>query len=707
MKRIEQHAQQCFHTYRWAFPIVFWLLFCAGIGAGRPAWALDDGSADVANASSSGTVDQSGGAAEGPVRLARFSYVSGDVTWRGDAQADWSAATLNLPLRQGAQIWVPDASRAEVQFDDGSHLRLDSGTLITLQTLYSDADGEFTELTLNEGLTALRLREDHSTYQINTPLVSIKATGPAMMRIGASDGAQIGVQDGSATVEGPQGKTTLRAGVYLDLADNQAPYDVRGLPRPDSWDDWNTERDRELDAAAQRPAHRYLPPDIALVADGLDDYGTWHSDPTYGEVWCPRPTSADWRPYKDGQWTWVAPFGWTWVSDEPWGWAPYHYGTWIHEPYGWAWAPGPAVQYWSPAGVEFYQSDGNVAWCPLAPDEIRYPDTLAIDYHQGDWSLSFSIGQAAVYYPTPDDNCEARAWSSEYVNSAPDVVNIESTTIVDPVIVNHNTPLPNIGRIPLNARVGGATMADAQAFGGHGAYRPVPNAAASIFVRGRPIAAPAPGRIPIAGPAIVRPATPAWTAQRQIPVPPTILNRPVYRVPVQPAIARTSTPMVAPVTTGRTPIARTMTPNSNGDGTVMGHGSPTPRVVAPRVIQPTADPVRHDNPAPAPVRVVEPARPNDPTTAPVRTVAPVRHNDPPAQPVRVVEPVRRDSPPAPPVRVVEPVRTYTPPPPPPAPPVRTYAPPPPPPPPPAPTRTESGGSSQGGHTDDKKKGGKP
>ena len=93
----------------------------------------------------------------GPVRMARFSYLSGNVTWRNGSASDWSAAVRNLPLRQGVQIWTSDNSRAEVQFDDGSRVRLDQNTLITLQTLYSDPQGEFTEITLNDGEVALRL----------------------------------------------------------------------------------------------------------------------------------------------------------------------------------------------------------------------------------------------------------------------------------------------------------------------------------------------------------------------------------------------------------------------------------------------------------------------------------------------------------------------------------------------------------------------
>src|SRR5262249_42479354 len=96
----------------------------------------------------------------GPVRLARFSVVIGQVSWRPEIQDEWSSAEINLPIRQGTQVWVPEGSRAEIQFDDGSNLRLGSRALITLQTMYSDADGEFTQISLKDGAASLRLQHD-------------------------------------------------------------------------------------------------------------------------------------------------------------------------------------------------------------------------------------------------------------------------------------------------------------------------------------------------------------------------------------------------------------------------------------------------------------------------------------------------------------------------------------------------------------------
>jgi hypothetical protein len=560
--------------------------------------------------------------------MARFSYLSGNCTWRDGSQGSWSSATVNLPVRQGAQIWVADGGRAEIQFDDGSRMRLGGNTFITLQTLYSDSQGEFTEINLNNGQTTLRLKHQYSLYQINTPYASLKCVGPARVRTAADPGTQFAVLKGQATVEGNGGKVTLNSGNFLDLPDANAPYTIQSLPPPSAWDSWNGARDRQLDVAAGDVAHR-LPPNIAVVGDDLDAYGSWHTDPTYGEVWAPRVTASDWRPYGYGHWTWVEPFGWTWVSDESWGWAPYHYGTWISRPYGWAWVPGPVHQYWSPAVVSFSQRGDDVAWVPLAPAEVHYPPTLSVGFSSGNWSAFFSIGGAAVYYPTVSNVYVSRAWPTNYVNRVTyvnNVTNINNTTIVRNITVNRNTYVGG-GFVPINARAFGATRADIRSFGGRAVYRPVTRRDLTVFTHGRAIGAPANGLRPVAGPQRA-PVTPLALTPTRVYHPPTqvpqrVVSRAVYRAPLPAAVPHTralpgqrfamAAPRSAarPVATARPPASRT-TP-----------GRPAPPSAAQR--QP-APPMRSVPPA------VAAARRSTPSFRPLMSAARPQPSAPAARP---------------------------------------------------------------------------
>jgi hypothetical protein len=541
-----------------------------------------------ANREDSGTPAQvgHGDQEQGPVRLARFSFTQGSVTWRPDDSSEWSAAVVNLPLRQGAEVWVTDGGRAEIQFDDGSLLRLGNGGVAVLQTLYSDSDGEFTEVKLTGGVAALRLKHDHSVFQVDTPLVSVKSTGPSSMRVGVGDGVEVGVRGGAATVEGAAGTISLAQGDYLDLPDADAPLRARALPRGDSWELWNDERDQRLAASdADSRAHR-LPPDIALVATDLNSNGDWREEPQYGWVWCPRVTVAEWRPYQYGHWTWVNPFGWTWVSNESWGWAPYHYGTWAHLARGWAWVPGPAAQCWSPAVVHFTECDSRVAWCPLAPSEVRYTTALALGVRGNSWSLYFSIGRAGVYYPTAAGYCEPRRFSTGVVNRGAGLrggsgVAGRFGASAEAFAANSNTYLA-ARFVPINSRQAtGVTAVAAAEFGGRSRYEAVGAAGSALFQRGRVVAAPPEGRAPVAGPA-ARPNMLAMTPTRTYiangRTPSSLVAKPTFHAPLQPSIERSGAPArTAPTgpTFGRTPAnsgagspssARTGVPGRAGQG---------------------------------------------------------------------------------------------------------------------------------------------
>ncbi len=576
----------------WAFAGLLGLAVASISFLGLSARAQDagnDGYATREDGSQTSAIGH-GNAEEGPVRLARFSYVQGNVTWRPDDGAEWSSATVNLPLRQGAQIWVADAGRAEIQLDDGSLLRLGKNAVATLQTLYSDSAGEFTEIKLTAGLASLRLKHDHSIFQVDTPIVSVKATGPAALRVGADDGVEVGVRSGAATIEGARGKATLQSGDYLDLASADDPYNVRGLPGEDSWEQWNDARDDRLAGSSRDSEAHHLPPNIAIVATELDSSGDWRDDPQYGWVWCPRTTVAAWRPYQYGHWTWVNPFGWTWVSDESWGWAPYHYGTWCHISRGWAWAPGPEVQCWSPAVVHFTECDGRVAWCPLAPGEVRYGSSIGFGVRGREWSAYFSIGRAAVYYPSAAGYCEPRVFNNTVVNRVT-VINNVTNNYNGPsaagrfrgsseyFAANSNTVLNN-RFVPVNSRVAsGVTATNAAEFGGRARYEPVDQSASSLFQRGRGVGAPEAGRAPSAGPAGVRPTVQALTPSRtylpQSRPDPRLAEKPIYRASLPAAIERTGAPVRTLPTSqvgARTSIGRE--PLQNDRHTLQGNRNP-------------------------------------------------------------------------------------------------------------------------------------
>jgi hypothetical protein len=495
--------------------------------------------AALSTAQSGYRIGEDGASADaGPVRMARFDLLKGSVQWRATASMEWSSATRNLPIREGAQVYAPDNSRGEVQFDDGSDMRLAAGAVATLVTLYSDSKGEFTEIKLNNGLATFHLVNKNSLYQIDTPTGSIKSYGPAEIRVGDTSGVEIAVRTGQAVLDSSQGSCTMEHGQYLNMATAQSQPVLRPIPAPDQWDTFNEERDQQVYQSSQ-----YVPSNIGLVSGDINSYGSWRDDQNYGHVWCPRE-SADWRPYRDGHWVFNGPYGWTWVGDEDWGWAPYHYGTWVHESYGWGWCPGPAAQCWSPAVVNFCSYGGNVAWCPLAPAEVHYGVGLSLGFQVGGLLLGFSIGRAACYYPTAGGYCEPRPWSNVYVNRQNNFYNVTN-------INNYygrsglNSSWGNHNFVPRNTRFGGGSYVAEGSFGrvNHG-YHALAPGQASFFSKGKSFGMPGRGAGQISGPLNVHPVaasfTPTHTYSGHGPSQ-AILNRSVYRSPVPTYAARSST----------------------------------------------------------------------------------------------------------------------------------------------------------------------
>src|SRR5664279_2135280 len=73
--------------------------------------------------------------ADTQARIVRLSDVQGSVQIDKNAGAGFESAFLNLPITEGAQIKTGDRGRAEIEFEDGSTLRLAPNTAVQFNTL--------------------------------------------------------------------------------------------------------------------------------------------------------------------------------------------------------------------------------------------------------------------------------------------------------------------------------------------------------------------------------------------------------------------------------------------------------------------------------------------------------------------------------------------------------------------------------------------
>lgn len=345
-------------------------------------------------------------------RVARLSFVEGDVSFLRAGVTEWAPAVENLPLLAGDHLYAGRGARAEVQLGRGNYIRLSENTELTIADL-SDSSARF-EITEGTAIVRIeRLATAFRRFEVDTPstAVVVQQDGLYRFEVRNEKDTTLIVRRGEAEVSTEEGNFKVREGHRLMVdASNGGKLELAVETARDDWDQWSHDRDTTIARTSADLAPDYVTNyetnhnEFYGVSD-LSSYGTWTNYSSYGQCWIPR-VGSDWAPYRSGQWLWIPAAGWTWLSSEPWGWAPYHYGRWSYlSGLGWAWIPGfgsayrgyrPRDYHWRPALVFFFNSPtprGNyVGWYPLGPGE-RW---RRHDHRRGD-------DNARLPYPGPRD----------------------------------------------------------------------------------------------------------------------------------------------------------------------------------------------------------------------------------------------------------------------------------------------------------------
>jgi hypothetical protein len=302
-----------------------------------------------------GALGQTATGTGGQVRAARLTFLQGTVTVDSADNTGSQAAELNLPLLAGVRLATGEDGQAEVEFEDGSLVRLTPNTALSLDTLSVDtASGVFTTgLSLLHGLAYVELRATAQyRYTVDVGGDVLAPVENTTVRVDYDEPpAVFAVLDGTARVARAGGGygsgygREVRAGEGLrGDAVNPGNYTLTTEIAADSWDNWNEERDQ---AAMTEAASRTAARDNYAGAQGygwadLDANGSWYDVPGQGEVWQPAVASVDagFDPYANGSWVWYPGTGYVWASGYGWGWTPYRCGSWsYYNGFGWGWLP--------------------------------------------------------------------------------------------------------------------------------------------------------------------------------------------------------------------------------------------------------------------------------------------------------------------------------------------------------------------------------
>ena len=311
--------------------------------------------------------------AESQARIVRLSDVQGSVQIDKNTGSGFEHAFVNLPITQGVQLRTGNGGRAEVEFEDGSSMRLAPNTSVEFSRLgLSDSGQRISQVNLVEGMAYVNwLGKDDLAMNFAHEKLAIDRS--AHFRVDSSDQlANLAVFKGDIDVEGPAGKLTVEKNrtASFNAADEDKSTVAKNIAE-EPLDSWDKEASSYHDQYAKNNTTPY-----GYGFSDLNYYGAFSNVPGYGMMWQPFFTGVGWDPFMDGAWGFYPGFGYMFASAYPWGWMPYHYGNWMFIPgMGWMWQPG-AFNSW--VGVPSYTSTTLAHVTPLVPPAAGSTQTVVV-----------------------------------------------------------------------------------------------------------------------------------------------------------------------------------------------------------------------------------------------------------------------------------------------------------------------------------------
>jgi len=311
--------------------------------------------------------------ADSQARIVRLSDVQGPVQIDKNTGLGFENAFLNMPITQGTQVRTRSGGRAEIEFEDGSSMRLTPNTTVEFTQLgLSDSGKRMSQVKLVDGMAYVNwLGKDEFSLDFFREKISLDHS--AHFRVDAStEVASLAVFKGDVDVEGPGGKLALskkKTATFDASADDKSTVENKIAEEPlDSWD-------KEAVSYHDQYAKNNNTPYGYGYSD-LNYYGAFTSVPGYGMMWQPYFTGVGWDPFMDGAWGYYPGFGYMFASSYPWGWMPYRYGNWLFVPgFGWMWQPG---MWNSWVTIPRYTPTTLVRVNPLTPPAAGTVRTVAI-----------------------------------------------------------------------------------------------------------------------------------------------------------------------------------------------------------------------------------------------------------------------------------------------------------------------------------------
>ncbi|MCP4214770.1 MAG: FecR domain-containing protein [bacterium] len=311
-------------------------------------------------------------------------------------------AVLNMPLVPGDQIVTGEKDRCEMQFDNGTVLRLDKNSQLKITTVLAQSlisRWKMTTLELLKGqVYALNKSYNLERFQIITPnaAVKLKRSTISTVKLGKKGETYVFSNKGKFQVMFGADMKSLKTGAVKKGQGFTVTADHKFV-REDKTDadfvKWNKYVDKNFYALHQgnklpKEIFRYNKAIVHFAKKWSSQFGEWVYDDILGLVWRPYDEQFAYskRPFFHARFVTVNNKMLI-VPTQPWGWAPAHLGTWVWLKSGWTWVPGNAFR-----GSALFSS-------PMFHNHLGY----WVNSMYGDWDLYCTYR-----------NFGKQRWSDEY-----------------------------------------------------------------------------------------------------------------------------------------------------------------------------------------------------------------------------------------------------------------------------------------------------
>jgi ferric-dicitrate binding protein FerR (iron transport regulator) len=187
-------------------------------------------------------------------RVVSLSFVHGAVIVRSPGSAQWARAAVDTPIEEGAAVATARRSFAEVQFENGSTLRLGELSCVDFahMTLAPDS-GHVNDLTLVFGFATMHVfPERHDTFVLHASGAGLEPYGRTEFRTDLTHG-RLRVEVFKGHLQLTNSSQSQRLGKNRSLAYERGAagaFQVSDTLQADDWDKWVRARDRQADLGA-------------------------------------------------------------------------------------------------------------------------------------------------------------------------------------------------------------------------------------------------------------------------------------------------------------------------------------------------------------------------------------------------------------------------------------------------------------------------